>query len=99
MGDNRMLEHRLSAGRLKRTASSTKHSLQGIRDSLLIKLMPALFKRNRIDIPIDENKIEFGKQLRLWLSANKTILIFEPHSDDTALSMGDFLSHLSDEAK
>jgi len=50
-------------------------------------------------IPLDETKVEFGRQLCAWLSANKTILIFEPHSDDTALSMGDFFSQLSDEAK
>ncbi|HEY7356190.1 MAG TPA: PIG-L family deacetylase [Ktedonobacterales bacterium] len=50
-------------------------------------------------IPLDETKIELGRQLRAWLAANKTILIFEPHSDDTALSMGDFFSQLSDAAR
>jgi len=84
---------------IKRTADNLKQGLRGKRDDFLAKLMPALAQRDRIAIPLDEQKIAFGRQLSSWLSTNKTILIFEPHSDDTALSMGDFFSQLGDEAK
>lgn len=94
-----MVERPYLAVQVKRTAGTIKQALRGKRNDVLEKLMPALSQRNKIAIPLDEDKIEFGRQLRAWLATNKTILIVEPHSDDTALSMGDFFSQLSDEAR
>jgi LmbE family N-acetylglucosaminyl deacetylase len=84
---------------LKKTPGNLKQRLRSKRDDVLAKLMPALAQKDRIAIPLDEQKLAFGRQLSAWLAANKTILIFEPHSDDTALSMGAFFAQLSDAAK
>lgn len=87
------------ADTIKRMANNTRYALRGKRSDFLAKLLPSVFPRGDMVIPLDDTKIEFGRQLRAWLAANKTILIFEPHSDDTALSMGDFFSQLSDAAR
>lgn len=94
-----MVERYSLAVQVKRTAGNIRNGLRGKRNDVLETLMPALSQRNKIAIPLDEEKIAFGRQLRAWLATNKTILIVEPHSDDTALSMGDFFAQLSDEAK
>lgn len=94
-----MVEHHRPADHFKRTANNVRYALRGKRSDFLAKVMPSVFPRGRIVIPLDETKVELGRQLGAWLSTNKTILIFEPHSDDTALSMGDFFAQLSDETK
>ncbi len=94
-----MVERHRPADTIKRIANNTRYALRGKRSDFLARLLPSVFPRGSIDIPLDETKIEFGRQLRAWLAARKTILIFEPHSDDTALSMGDFFSQLSDAAR